>query len=60
MEIAIPGIVVFFIPSLIALVRSHHNTFSIFLTNLLLGWTVIGWVIALIWSTTAGQRRVRA
>jgi len=59
MEIAIPGIILFFIPSLIALARGHHNTFAIFLTNFLLGWTVIGWIIALIWSTTAGERRVR-
>ncbi|MFW6412506.1 MAG: superinfection immunity protein, partial [Oceanicaulis sp.] len=27
--------------------------------NLLLGWTLVGWVIALIWSVTASERRVR-
>lgn len=42
----------------IALVRGHHNGFAIFLTNLLLGWTVIGWVVAFIWSCTAIERRV--
>ncbi|WP_420432221.1 superinfection immunity protein [Hyphobacterium sp.] len=60
MEIAILGLLMMFLPTLIALVRSHHNTFAIFLTNLLLGWTIIGWLIALIWSTTATARRVSA
>ena len=48
-----------FLPTFIALLRGHHNAFAIFLTNLLLGWTVIGWVVALIWSVTASERRVR-
>lgn len=60
MEYAILGLLMMFLPTLIALVRGHHNTFAIFLTNLLLGWTLIGWVIALIWSTTAREQRVRA
>jgi hypothetical protein len=49
----------YFLPTLIALLRGHHNGFAIFLTNLLLGWTLIGWIVALIWSTTASQRRMR-
>lgn len=60
MEIAIVGVLMMFLPTLIALLRGHHNAFAIFLTNLLLGWTVIGWLIALIWSTTAREQRVRA
>ncbi|GGG92598.1 MAG TPA: superinfection immunity protein [Oceanicaulis sp.] len=58
MEILVLILVGHFLPTLIALLRGHHNGFAIFLTNLLLGWTVIGWVVALIWSTTATQRRV--
>lgn len=57
MEILVLLLVGHFLPSIIALARGHHNGFAIFLTNLLLGWTVIGWVIALIWSTTSIQRR---
>lgn len=60
MEVVIVGVLMMFLPTLIALLRGHHNTFAIFLTNLLLGWTVIGWLIALIWSTTAREQRVRA
>jgi len=59
MEALLVGIVMYFIPALIALVRGHHNAFAIFLTNLIFGWTVIGWLVTLIWSVTASERRVR-
>ncbi|MHA6289615.1 superinfection immunity protein [Maricaulis sp. CAU 1757] len=59
-EGAIASLIVYFIPALIALIRGHDNGFAIFLTNLLFGWTIIGWFIALIWSFTAIRRRVRA
>jgi hypothetical protein len=44
---------IYFLPSIIALARHHHNAFAIFLLNLLLGWTVLGWVGSLVWSVTA-------
>jgi len=47
----------YFLPTLIAAFRSHHQTVAIFATNLLLGWTVLGWIAALIWSLTAVQRQ---
>lgn len=58
MEVIILIAVLHFLPTIIALARGHHNGFAIFLTNLLLGWTVIGWVVAFIWSCTAIERRV--
>lgn len=60
MEAGILALILMFLPTLIALIRGHDNSFAIFLTNLLLGWTVIGWLVALIWSFTAIRRRVRA
>jgi hypothetical protein len=42
-----------FIPSIIAFRRHHHNKWPVFLLNLFLGWTFIGWIIALVWSATA-------
>ena len=59
-ETVVVGLILGFLPTLIALLRGHDNPFAIFLTNLLLGWTGIGWIIALIWSFTAIRRRVRA
>ncbi|MDT1995185.1 hypothetical protein CKN82_07010 [Carnobacterium divergens] len=41
------GIFVYFLPTLIA-TRGYQNVFLVFMVNLLLGWTVIGWVVALI------------
>ena len=46
-------LIVHFLPTAIALGRGHPNTLAIFLVNLLLGWTFIGWVVALVWSVTA-------
>lgn len=57
MEFALIPALVYFLPSIIAMARGHHNAVAIFLTNLIFGWTVIGWLIALIWSTTATGRR---
>lgn len=39
---------VYFLPSLLG--YSKGNFVAIFALNLLLGWTLIGWVIALVWS----------
>lgn len=44
------GLVIYFIPSLIAYRKNHANINQIFILNLLLGWIFIGWVIALIWA----------
>lgn len=40
----------YFIPTFIAFIRGHDSKWGIFLLNLLLGWSFIGWVIALVWS----------
>lgn len=46
----------YFLPSLIAFKRHHHNATAIFLLNLFLGATFIAWLIALIWACTAVRR----
>jgi len=48
--IAIGG--VYFIPYIVARRRKHHNAEAIGVLNLLLGWTAIGWIVALIWACT--------
>ena len=35
------------------LLRRHNNKIPILIVNILLGWTFIGWVVALIWSFTS-------
>jgi hypothetical protein len=43
---------VYLVPSFVAAGRNHHNSTPIFLVNLFFGWTVLGWLIALVWSFT--------
>ena len=43
----------YFLPSVIAGSKEHHQGGAIFALNLLLGWTFLGWVGALVWSLTA-------
>jgi hypothetical protein len=41
---------IYFLPTLIAAAKAKKNGLGILTLNLFLGWTFIGWVIALIWS----------
>ena len=41
---------VYFLPTLIALWAQNINTLAIFLLNLFLGWTGLGWIISIIWA----------
>jgi hypothetical protein len=43
-------LLLYFLPSIIALARSKRDTLAIFLLNLFLGWSVIGWIVALVWA----------
>jgi hypothetical protein len=44
------GFVMYFLPTIIAFARSKRDTGSILLLNFFLGWTMIGWVVALVWA----------
>ena len=43
-------VALYFLPTIIASIRGKRNGCAIFVLNLLLGWTFVGWVIALVWS----------
>jgi Superinfection immunity protein len=43
--------IVYFLPTAIGLKKRSSN--AIFALNLLLGWTLLGWVIALVWALSA-------
>lgn len=43
---------IYFAPSLVAIGREHRNTAGIFVVNLALGWTFVGWIVALVWALT--------
>jgi hypothetical protein len=44
------GVVLYFLPAIIAISNKHTKSGLIFLINLLVGWTLIGWLACLIWS----------
>lgn len=46
----IMAISLYFVPAMVAIGRRHVNALPIFLTNLYMGWTVLGWIAALIWA----------
>ena len=48
-------LVMYLVPTLIATTRKHHNFPAIIAVNILLGWTILGWVAALVWSLTSVQ-----
>lgn len=47
------GFVFYFLPSIVALARQKRDLVSILLLNFFLGWTAIGWIVALIWAVKA-------
>jgi hypothetical protein len=44
------SLAVYFIPAIVAFERLHYNRGAIFVLNLFLGWTLLGWVAALVWA----------
>lgn len=43
---------IYFLPDWVAQSRGHPDRGSIFVLNLFLGWTFLGWVAALIWANS--------
>ena len=43
---------VFFLPTVSAWMDGHRQRAAITALNVLLGWTVLGWAVAMIWSFT--------
>jgi hypothetical protein len=50
------GVIFYFLPAFIASSKKHPNAMAIAVLDLFLGWTFLGWVIALVWAFT-GQSR---
>lgn len=43
-----PLILGYLLPSIVAVYRKHRNGNAIFIVNLFLGWSLLGWVLALV------------
>jgi Superinfection immunity protein/zinc-ribbon domain len=46
--IAAVGLFLYFVPTFVG--KDKHNAGAIFALNLFLGWTLVGWVVALVWA----------
>jgi len=46
----------YFLPAIIAAVRHTHNSGGILLVNLFFGWTLIGWIVALVMAASSTPR----
>ena len=44
------GLFVYFIPYIVAIAKGKENSLAILLVNGLFGWTLVGWVAALVWA----------
>lgn len=52
---ALLAIIVYMAPTIVAIVRKHRVA-QVLVINLLLGWSIIGWIVALVWAV--GERQV--
>ena len=57
MTLAIAFTLIYMVPSVIAFGRNTEYAVAIILVNLLLGWTVLGWIWALIWALDDAPKR---
>ena len=48
--IVIVILIIYFIPAMIAEHREHRNKRAILVVNFFFGWTLLGWVGALVWA----------
>lgn len=55
----ISWIAVYFFPTIEAIIRKSQDSLPIGMLNLFLGWTVVGWVISLVWAVRTADKERR-
>lgn len=50
----------YWLPTLVACARGHWDKVGIAIFNFFFGWTMVGWVGALVWAVRGSRRRGRA
>jgi len=46
------GLLLYFIPSIVAFSKNRHNKSAVLVLNIFLGWSFIGWIVALVWAVS--------
>lgn len=49
-------IIIYFLPTIVAVARGHRQTIPIFAINLLLGTTLVFWVVSFVWATMRNEK----
>ena len=49
---------VYMLPTIVAFSRGRHNKVAILVLNVFLGWTLLGWVISLVWAVSSTKPTV--
>ena len=49
---------IYLTPTGIAMLRGRKNNVAIFALNLFLGWSIIGWVVALVWALKSDTDKI--
>jgi|KBSMisStaDraftv2_1062788.scaffolds.fasta_scaffold92492_3 hypothetical protein len=51
-ELVVALLLLYFVPSIVALSRGHTSKAGIIIANLFFGWSFVGWVITLVWASS--------
>lgn len=51
------ALVFYLIPFCVAAVRNCDRAVGVLLLNVLTGWTIVGWWVALVWALAGGERQ---
>lgn len=49
------GIIIYMVPTMIAYNKKHNNRLGILIVNILLGWSILGWLGTLLWACILGS-----
>lgn len=50
-------VALYFIPLIVAVARHHRQRLAIGMLNVFAGWSLIGWIAALVWACTSDTER---
>lgn len=53
----VAAIFFYLLPSILAIILNHRNVVAIAVLNILLGATLIGWIVALIWALCSDRTK---
>ena len=59
MLLILPSLAVYFVPTIVAIVRHVRNVLGIVLLNIFGGGIFVGWIIALVWSIRDERKEQR-